>query len=90
MNNLKKIAKENEEKGYQKAWEIYTKFNQKVDKVLSEILGEKEEEKFGIFDLWRWIKDKYKKINKKMDKENMLNEKDKKDEKDNSNSSINQ
>ena len=78
--NLKKVAKESEEKGYQTIMNGYKKFNEKVDKVLSEILGEKEDEKFGIFDLWKWIKNKFKKVNKEMEiKDDKLLDEDKKD-----------
>lgn len=79
LNNLKKVAKESEEKGYNKVMSFYKKFNEKVDKVLSEMLGEKENEKFGIFDLWRWIKDKFKKANKEIEiKDDKLLDEDKK------------
>ena len=77
--NLKKVAKESEEKGYNKVMSLYKKFNEKVDKVLSEILDEKENEKFGIFDLIKWIKNKFKKVNKEMEiKDDKLLDEDKK------------
>jgi len=69
MKDLKQIAKENEAKGFQKTWELYKKFDKAVDKILSDILGEKEEDKFGIFDLWKWIKNKYKGLQNKIDDE---------------------
>ena len=77
--DLKKVAKESEEKGYNKVMSLYKKFNEKVDKVLSEILDEKENEKFGIFDLIKWIKNKFKKVNKEMEiKDDKLLDEDKK------------
>jgi len=76
---LKEIAKESEEKGYQKVWDLYKKFDSKLDKFLSEILDEKEDQKFGIFDLWKWLKDKFNRVNKKIEiKDNELLEDNKK------------
>ena len=54
--NLKQVAKESEEKGFKKAYEIYKKFDKKVDETLSKMIDEKPEQKLGLIDLWKKIK----------------------------------
>jgi len=57
--SLKEIAKENEEKGYQKFMELYNKFNESVNKVLKEVLDEDKTGQYGLKDLWRDIRKKF-------------------------------
>lgn len=93
MEELKKTAIESEKKGYEFVWNLYKKFNERIDKVLSEILDEKEEQKFGLVDLYKWLKNKFKRANEKIKitDEKLFNEikKESKNEKDNNTASNN-
>ena len=57
--DLKEIAKESEEKGFDKFMEWYHKIDDSINKTLMEMLDEKKEQQYGLRDLWKQIKEKF-------------------------------
>jgi hypothetical protein len=54
--DLKEIAKESEEKGFEKFMKWYCKVNENINKTLMKMLDEKKEQQYGLRDLWKQIK----------------------------------
>jgi hypothetical protein len=57
--DLKEIAKESEEKGFEKFMDWYHKIDNNINKTLMEMLDEKKEQQYGLRDLWKQIKEKF-------------------------------
>jgi hypothetical protein len=83
VKTLKKTLKESEEKGFNAVYKVYKKVNDSIDKTLSEILDEKPEQKFGLIDIYKWIKKKFIKFQKDIEikDEDLLEENKKKTQK---------